>query len=181
MRSGRGGVVQDAEGQRSRLGEVIVLFLKLGTISFGGPAGHIALMERECTHRRTWLTREHFLSLLAATNLVPGPNATEMAIHIGYIRAGAAGLIGGGVAFILPAFAITLLLSWVYGAMGGLPQVSTIFRSVNPAVVAIVLTAAYRLGRSAIKDWRTLALFIICLAASLLGVNEILLLLLAGV
>jgi chromate transporter len=163
-----------------RLRDVIALFLQLGTISFGGPAAHTALMEREVVHKRAWLTREHFLSLLAAVNLVPGPNATEMAIHIGYVHAGRLGLIAGGLAFIIPAFVITLALAWLYVQMGSLPEVAAIFYGINPVVVAIILTATYRLGRTVIKDKRALALFAACLVAALLHINEVLLLFLGG-
>jgi chromate transporter len=163
-----------------RLGEVTALFLKLGAISFGGPAAHIALMEQETVTRRQWLSRVHFLDLLAATNLVPGPNAVEMASHIGFVHAGWPGLFAGGVSFILPAFAISLALAWVYVRFGALPQAAAIFYGINPAVLAIILVATYRLGRVALKDWRFLVLGILCLAAALLGANEVLILLAAG-
>lgn len=163
-----------------RLWEVATLFLKLGAISFGGPAGHIALMEHEAVHRREWLSRRHFLDLVAATNLVPGPNATEMAIHIGYLRAGWAGLVVAGACFILPAFAITLALAWAYVGLGGLPQVGAILYGVKPATVAIVAMAAWRLGRTSLGGWGARALFAAVLAASLLGADDLLLLIGAG-
>ncbi len=164
----------------TRLLEVTLLFLKLGTISFGGPAAHIALIEQETVHKRRWLSREHFLDLLAATNLIPGPNATEMAIYIGFIYAGWLGLIASGVAFILPAFAISLVLSWIYVYCGSLPQSNAIFYGINPVVVAIILTATYRLGRSAIKDRGTLAIALASFAAALMGLDEVIILLIAG-
>jgi chromate transporter len=164
-----------------RLLQVAGLFLKLGTISFGGPAAHIALMEQEVVHQRGWLSREHFLDLLAATNLVPGPNAVEMAIHLGFVRAGWPGLLAGGVAFILPAFFISLALSVVYVQYGALPQGAALFYGISPAVLAIVLAATYRLGRTAIRDKRSLALGVVCLGAALLGVNEVAVLVAAGV
>ncbi len=163
-----------------KLGEVADLFVKLGSISFGGPAAHIALMEQETVVRRQWLSREHFLDLLATTNLVPGPNAVEMAGHIGFVRAGWPGLIVGGVAFILPAFVISLVLAWVYSRLGALPQVTALFYGINPAVIAIILAATYRLGRTALEDWRFLVLGILCLAAALLGADEVSVLLAAG-
>ena len=126
---------------RRRLLEVIGLFLKLGTISFGGPAAHVALMEQETVSRRGWLSHEHYLDLLAATNLVPGPNAVEMASHIGFVRAGWPGLVGGGASFILPATLVSLALGWVYVRFGALPQAKALFYGINPAVVAIILTA----------------------------------------
>ena len=164
-----------------RLGEVVGLFLKLGTISFGGPAAHIALMEQEAVSQRGWLSREHFLDLLAATNLVPGPNAVEMASHIGFIHAGWPGLVAGGVSFTLPAALISLGLAWLYIRLGTLPQATALFYGINPAIMAIILIATYRLGRTALKDRRAIALSLICLAASLLGTNEVLVLLAAGV
>jgi len=160
--------------------EVAGLFLKLGTISFGGPAAHIALMEQEAVSRRRWLSREHFLDLLAATNLVPGPNAVEIAGHIGFLHAGWPGLVAGGASFILPAFLISLALAWAYVRFGTLPQVTALFYGINPAVMAIILTATYRLGRAALRDWRAIALALACLAAALPGVNEVVLLLAAG-
>ncbi len=162
------------------LREVAALFLKLGTVSFGGPAAHIALMEQETVSRRGWLTREHFLDLLAATNLVPGPNAVEMASHIGFVHAGWPGLVVGGASFILPAFCISLALAWAYVRFGSLPQVATLFYGINPIVLAIVLVATYRLGRAALRDWRAAVLAALCLLAALLGVHEVVVLLAAG-
>jgi len=164
-----------------RVIEVAALFFKLGAISFGGPAAHIALMEQEVVVKRGWLSREHFLDLLAATNLVPGPNATEMAIHIGFVHAGWPGLVAGGVAFIVPAFLISLALAIVYVRFGTLPQGAALFYGVNPAVMAIILTATYRLGRTAIRDKAAVALGVACLGAVMLGVNEVMVLLAAGV
>jgi chromate transporter len=160
--------------------EVTLLFLKLGAISFGGPAAHIALMEQEVVRKRGWLSREHFLDLLAATNLVPGPNATEMAIHIGFVHAGWLGLIAGGVAFILPAFLISLTLSYIYGQFGGLPQSAAFFYGINPAVIAIILTTTYRLGKVAIKDKFALMIALFSLGAALLNVDELLIFAIAG-
>ncbi len=169
-----------SEKPGQRLIEVAALFLKLGTISFGGPAAHIALMEQETVSRRGWLSREHFLDLLAATNLVPGPNAVEMASHIGFVHAGWPGLVVGGASFILPAFLITLALSGVYVRFGALPQATALFYGINPAVIAIILVATYRLGRAALRDWRAVGLAVASLAAVLLGVNEVVVLLAAG-
>lgn len=166
---------------KSRLLEVIGLFLKLGTISFGGPAAHIALMEQETVYKRQWLSPQHFLDLLAAVNLVPGPNATEMAIHIGFVRAGWPGLIAGGGAFILPAFLISLAVAMLYVRLGALPQVASLFYSINPAVMAIILVSVYRLACAAIRDRVSLLLGVASLGAALLGVNEVAVLLTAGV
>ena len=165
---------------RRRVLAVAGLFLKLGAISFGGPAAHIALMEQETVRKRGWLSREHFLDLLAATNLVPGPNATEMAMHIGFVQAGWSGLLAGGVAFIVPAFLISLALAIAYVRLGSLPQGTALFYGINPAVMAIILAATYRLGRTALRDKRTLGIGLVSLAAALAGVNEVVLLLAAG-
>jgi len=165
---------------RPRWLAVAALFFKLGAISFGGPAAHIALMEQETVRRRGWLSREHFLDLLAATNLVPGPNATEMAIHIGFVRAGWPGLIAGGLAFIAPAFAISLALAVAYVRLGALPQATALFYGINPAVMAIILAATYRLGHAALRDRRALGIGVLALAAALAGINEVVVLLAAG-
>jgi chromate transporter len=155
--------------------------LKLGTIGFGGPAAHIALMEEEVVARRGWLTREHYLDLVGATNLIPGPNSTEMAIHVGYVRAGWPGLLVAGAAFILPAVLITSAAAWAYVEYGSLPQVSPLLYGIKPVVVAVILGAVWRLGRSAVKGWRLLIIGLAVVAAVLLGVNEIVALLLGGV
>nr|MBC7243979.1 chromate efflux transporter [Chloroflexota bacterium] len=165
---------------KGRLLEVTWLFLKLGIISFGGPAAHIALIEQEAVHKRRWLSPEHFLDLLAAVNLVPGPNATEMAIHIGFVRAGWLGLIAGGGAFIVPAFLISLAIAMLYVRLGTLPQVANLFYGINPAVMAIILVSVYRLARVAIRDRLSLVLGIVSLVAALAGVNEAVVLLAAG-
>ena len=169
-----------SDGAGRRVLEVAGLFLKLGAISFGGPAAHVALMDQEVVSKRGWLARDHFLDLLAATNLVPGPNAVEMASQIGFVHAGWPGLVVGGVAFIIPAFLISLGLAWAYMRFGTLPPVAALFYGINPVVLAIVLAATYRLGRTALRDKRAVALAVVCLTAALLGANEILVLLAAG-
>jgi chromate transporter len=115
-----------------RLAEIALLFLKLGTIGFGGPAAHIALMEAEVVRRRRWLSHEEFLDLVGATNLIPGPNSTEMAIHVGYRKAGFAGLIVAGLCFILPAAVIVAIIAWAYVRYGTLPQLDIVLKSVKP-------------------------------------------------
>jgi chromate transporter len=167
------GAELPAFDKQARLGEVLSLFLKLGLISFGGPVAHISLMEQEAVHRRRWVTREHFLDLLAATNIVPGPNAVEMALHLGFVRAGWPGLVAGGVGFILPAFIISLFLAGAYVRLGALPQVAALFYGINPAVLAIILAATYRLGRTAVNGVSTAVLAAAALIAVLLGVNEV--------
>jgi len=160
--------------------EVIWLFLKLGTVSFGGPAGHTALMEQEVVQKRGWLTREHFLDALAATNLIPGPNSTEMAIYIGYVHAGRPGMLAGGIAFIVPAFAISLGVAIAYVRFRALPQATAVFYGISPVVAAVIIAATYRLGRTAIKDRVSLGLFLAALAAAVLGLSEVLILAACG-
>lgn len=163
-----------------RLGELAALFLKLGTIGFGGPAVHIGLMEAEVVRRRQWVSREYFLDLVGATNLIPGPNSTEMAIHLGFIRAGWAGLVVAGLCFILPAVLITAGLAWAYVEFGSLPQVAPFFYGIKPAVLAVILAAALRLGRTAVKSWRLGVVGVGVVVASLGGVNEVLALFVGG-
>ncbi|KAM3108430.1 chromate efflux transporter [Phormidesmis sp. 146-33] len=164
-----------------RLKELATLFFRLGIIGFGGPAVHIAMMEDEVVKKRQWLTREQFLDLLGATNLIPGPNSTEMAIHIGYVYGGWLGLIVSGVGFILPAIVITVAFAWVYVTFGTIPQIAFLLYGIKPAVLAIVLDALWRLGKKAVK---TRKLWVIAIAVSLLvwfgRVNEIVALLSGG-
>jgi chromate transporter len=158
---------------RTELGELAWLFLKLGATGFGGPAAHIAMMEDEVVGRRRWLTRERFLDLLGAANLIPGPNSTELAIHVGHARAGWAGLVVAGVCFILPAASIVTLLAAAYVRLGRLPEVAGILYGVKPVVIAIVLQAGWRLGRVAIRGpWLGL-LALAAAAANALGAGEL--------
>jgi chromate transporter len=133
------------------LRELAILFLRLGTTAFGGPAAHIALMEDEVVRRRQWLSRSTFLDLLGATNLIPGPNSTELAIHIGYRQQGWVGLIVAGGSFILPAMLMVMGIAWAYGRFGTLPEVTGLLYGVKPVVMAVVLQALWRLGRTAVK------------------------------
>lgn len=133
------------------VGEVVKLCGKLGIIGFGGPASHIAMLEDEAVARRKWLSREHFLDLVGATNLIPGPNSTEMMIHIGYQRAGWPGLIAAGISFVLPAVLLSTLIAWVYVKFGALPAVQPFLAGVKPAVLAVILGALWRLGQTASK------------------------------
>ncbi|MFZ5878470.1 MAG: chromate transporter [Chloroflexota bacterium] len=160
--------------------EVFTSFLKLGFTAFGGPAAHIGMFRDEFVRRRKWLTDEAFLDLLGATNLIPGPNSTEMAIHIGYLRAGWAGLIVGGLAFTLPAMLIVLVFAWLYVEYGSTPQASWLLYGVKPVMIAIILQALWELGRKAIKGKLTLAIGIACVVLYFLGVNEVLLLFAGG-
>jgi chromate transporter len=161
---------------RQRTAEVARLFLKLGLIGFGGPAAHIALMEDEVVRRRRWLTRERFLDLLGATNLIPGPNSTEMAIHVGLVRAGWPGLVAGGACFILPATLITLALAAAYARYGRLPEAGWILYGVKPVIIAVVVQAVWGLARKAIATPLAAAAAGAVLVLSLLGANEVLLL-----
>jgi chromate transporter len=164
-----------------RLGELAKLFFKLGVIGFGGPVAHIAMIEDEVVKRRQWLTREHFLDLLGATNLIPGPNSTEIAIHIGYIYAGWLGLIVAGVCFILPAVLITGIFAWIYVAYGTLPQFAPLLYGIKPAVLAIILNALWGLAKKAVKTRKLLVISVtVGLLTLLLQLNEVITLLIGG-
>jgi chromate transporter len=132
--------------------EVAAVFLKLGTIAFGGPAAHIAMMHDEVCRRRQWVDEDRFLDLLGAANLIPGPSSTEMAIYLGYERAGWRGLIAGGVCFIMPAMLIVLALAWAYVKYGNAPQAVGLLYGIKPVVVAIIVQALWKLLRTAVKS-----------------------------
>lgn len=163
------------------LKELAKLFLKLGSIAFGGPAAHIAMMEDEVVKKRKWMTSQHFLDLVGATNLIPGPNSTEMTMHCGHERAGWKGLIVAGVSFILPAVTITMILAWLYSTYGQLPAVTPYIYGIKPAVIAIILAAVYRLGKKALKNTELLILGVFTLVITLIGVHEILALFTCGI
>ncbi len=160
--------------------EVAAVFLKLGLVGFGGPVAHLALMEEEVVERRKWLTREHFLDLVGLTNLIPGPNSTEMAIHLGYLRAGWRGLLLGGLAFLLPAVILTTAVAWLYERYGTLAPARAAFRGIEPAVIAVIAVAAWRLGRTAVTSVPQ-ALFGAALVAGVLLGLDPLLVLFAGI
>ncbi|HAG80255.1 MAG TPA: chromate transporter [Cyanobacteria bacterium UBA12227] len=164
-----------------RLGELAKVFLKLGLIGFGGPAAHIAMMEEEVVKRRQWLTRSHFLDLVGATNLIPGPNSTEMAIHVGYTYGGWLGLIIAGVCFIFPAVCITAIFAWIYVKFGTLPQVAPLIYGIKPAVLAVILGAVWRLGKKAVKTYKLLIIGLGVSVLLFLGINEIIALFLGGI
>ena len=158
-----------------------LLFLRLGTTAFGGPAAHIAMMEDEVVRRRRWMTRDEFLDLLGAANLIPGPNSTELAIHIGHRQAGWPGLLVAGSSFIFPAVLIVIAIAWAYVRYGSLPQVAGVLYGVKPVIIVIVLQALWSLGRTAIKT-KWLALVAVGgVALTLAGVHELLILFGAGV
>ncbi len=165
---------------RARLKEVAALFLRLGATAFGGPAAHTAIMHDEVVKRRKWLSDQAFLDLVGATNLIPGPNSTELAIHIGYLRAGWRGLLVAGICFILPAMLIVLALAWAYARFGSLPQAQWLLYGIKPVVIAIVAQALWVLGRKAVKGWLSLVTGAVVLTAYFIGVNEIALLFGAG-
>jgi chromate transporter len=162
------------------LRDLAALFLRLGCTAFGGPAAHIAMMEEEVVHRRQWMTRQEFLDLVGATNLIPGPNSTEMAIHIGYRRAGWAGLAVAGTCFIVPAVILVTLLAWAYVNFGRLPQATALLYGVKPVVFAIVVQAMWRLARTAVKSTILGAVGGAALALTLTGIGELAILAAAG-
>ena len=160
----------------ARLWELASLFLKLGAISFGGPAAHIALIEAEIVRKRQWVTRQQFLDMLGAANLIPGPTSTEMAINIGFVRAGWAGLCVAGASFILPAALITGAFAWAYVRFGNLPQAGSILAGIKPAVLAVIAIAIWRLGKTAVKDIGLAVLGAVSLGMFFFGLNPILIL-----
>lgn len=159
--------------KEAHLSEVAKLFFKLGCIAFGGPAAHIAMMEDEVVTKRKWMSRQHFLDLVGATNLIPGPNSTEMTMHCGYERAGWKGLFVAGTCFIFPAVVFTGILAWLYVEYGKIPAVEPWLYVIKPAVLAIILAAIYKLGKKALKNWQLAVIGIAVIIASILGVNEI--------
>ena len=169
---------EDRDTSRAR--DVALLFFKLGTTAFGGPAAHIAMMEDDVVRRRRWLTQEQFLDYLGATNLIPGPNSTELAIHIGHARAGWPGLLAAGIAFILPSTLIVAAIASVYVRYGALPEVAALLYGVKPVVLAIVAQALWSLGRTAVKSAVLAAVGVAGGIAAAAGVHELLILAIAG-
>lgn len=157
----------------AKLKEVASLFLKLGIIGFGGPAAHISMMQHEVVAKRKWMDEQHFLDLIGATNLIPGPNSTEMAIHIGRERAGWKGLIVAGLCFILPAVLITGLFAWLYKQYGQLPQVQPFIYGIKPAIIAIILSAIVPLAKRSLKGVEMGLIGLAALILSLAGIAEI--------
>ena len=159
-----------------RLRELASLFLKLGAISFGGPAAHVALIEAEIVRKREWVTRQQFLDMLGAANLIPGPTSTEVAINTGFVRAGWPGLCVAGACFIVPAALITGAFAWAYVRFGSLPQAASVLAGIKPAVLAVIAIAIWRLGRTAVKDAGLAVIGGLSLAAFFLGLDPILIL-----
>lgn len=159
--------------RREGLAETAALFLKMGCLAFGGPSAHIAMLEDEVVTRRGWLDRQHFLDLVGATHLIPGPNSTEMMLHVGYERHGLLGLAVAGALFVLPATILTGLCAWAYVSYGTLPQVAPLFYGMKPAILALILLAVWRLGRGAVRDWRHAVVGLAVALAVLSGTDEI--------
>ncbi|MFO0794839.1 MAG: chromate efflux transporter [Candidatus Brocadiaceae bacterium] len=164
----------------THLKELAGVFFKLGIIGFGGPAAHIAMMEHEVVSKKNWMTREHFLDLIGATNLIPGPNSTEMAMHCGYHRAGWLGMIVAGLGFIIPATLITGAIAWFYQQYGSIPDIKPIWYGIRPAVLAIIINAVYKFGKKALKNWQLGIVGAAVMIASLAGMSEVIVLLASG-
>jgi chromate transporter len=162
--------------KRGSLKELALFFLRLGVTAFGGPAAHIAIMEDELVRRRKWLSREKFLDLLGASSLIPGPSSSELAIHIGYLRGGWAGLLVGGACFIFPAAILVGIIAWAYVRFGHLPAVAALLYGVKPVVIAVILQALWGLGRTAVKSWVLAIAGMLCVALSFAQVNVLLIL-----
>jgi chromate transporter len=166
--------------QRTSLGQLARLFLRLGTTAFGGPAAHVAMMQDEVVRRRRWLDEGRFLDLLGATNLIPGPNSTELAIHIGWQRAGWAGLVVAGVSFIAPSMLLTALFGWAYVRFGTVPAMGWLLYGVKPVILAVVVQAIAGLAPKAARTVPLAALGVLAAASSILGVHEIAVIFAAG-
>ncbi|NES74224.1 MAG: chromate transporter [Okeania sp. SIO2D1] len=167
--------------KKQRLRELATVFSRLGIVAFGGPAAHVAMMDDEIVKQRRWMSHEKLLDLIGVTNLLPGPNSTELAIHIGYERAGWSGLFVAGSCFILPAMILVWILAAVYSRYQTVPQVEWLLYGIKPVIIAIVVQALWKLGRKAAKDLPTTIAGIAAIATYFAGINEILLLLLIGV
>ncbi len=174
-------MITTPQTEKQRLLEVFLLFVRFGFTAFGGPAAHIAMFHDEVVERRKWISHQQFLDLLGATNLIPGPNSTEMAIHLGYLRAGWKGLILAGACFIFPAMLIVTFFAWLYTQYGNTPQAEWIFYGIQPVIIAIVLSALIGLGRVAIKNFATIAAGTIALILYFLNINPVLALIAASV
>nr|BBH87810.1 chromate transporter [Thermosporothrix sp. COM3] len=166
---------------RGRLAEVAGVFLRLGCTAFGGPAAHIAMMREEVVRRRRWVDDQTFLDLLGVVNLIPGPNSTELAIHLGYVRAGWPGLIVAGVCFIVPAMLIVLAFAWAYVTFGSLPQVGWLLYGIKPVIIAIVAISLWGLGKTVLRGWFAVVMAALLMGLYLLNVNEVLVLFGGGI
>jgi chromate transporter len=169
-----------SEKKHVPLGDLALFFLRLGTTAFGGPAAHVGIMEDELVRRRHWLSREQFLDLLGASNLIPGPSSSELAIHIGYLCAGWRGLLIAGSCFILPAALMVTALGWLYVRFGKLPAIANVLYGIKPVVIAVLVQALWSLGRTAMKTTFLGFVAVFSLLLSVFGLHPLLLLLLAG-
>src|SRR5208283_606649 len=169
------------EKREASLGEIALVFLKLGTIAFGGPAAHLAMMEDEFVRRRRWITPADFLDRLATANLIPGPSSTEVAIFVGQLKRGWRGLIVAGCCFIIPAAVMVSVIAWAYVRFGSLPKVEGILSAIKPAVVAIVIQALGKLGRTGVRTTLLAVIAVLAVGLSFMGVGPVLVLVFAGV
>lgn len=160
--------------------EVAAIFLRIGLTAFGGPAAHIAIMRHELVERRKWVSEAHYLDLLGATNLIPGPNSSEMSMHLGFVRAGWIGLLAGGVAFLLPAMIIVLGIAWAYVRYGSTPAVEWLLYGIKPVTIPLIVLALWGLGRKAVKGVTTALVGLAALVAHLAGANFVIVLLAGG-
>ena len=159
------------------LGELALVFLKLGTTAFGGPAAHIAMMHEEFVRRRCWITEEEFLDRLGAANLIPGPSSTELAIHIGLLKRGWRGLLVAGTCFIVPAAVLVGIIAAIYVRYGELPRVAGVLFAVKPVVIAIIVQAFWTLSKTAVKNWWLGIIGVLGAVAYACRVHELLILL----
>lgn len=167
--------------QKENIKDIARLFLKLGFTAFGGPAAHIAMMQQEVVQKRKWMDEQRFLDLMGAVNLIPGPNSTELAIHVGHERGGWRGLVVAGLCFVLPAVFITGTFAWLYKDYGQLPQIQPFIYGIKPAIIAIILAAIFPLAKKSAKNTLLVMIGILVLALSLLNINEIFLMFGAGI
>jgi chromate transporter len=167
------GRVGTTVAEQGNLREVAALFSKLGLIAFGGPAAHVALMRQEVVQRRKWVSEQQFLDLLGASNLIPGPTSTELAIYLGYTRAGPVGLLLAGLLFILPAMLLVLAFAWAYVQYGSTPQASALLYGIKPVIIAVIVQAIYGLLRTAIKTWLLGIAVVAALALYFAGLNPL--------
>ena len=172
--------IEQFETRDASLADIAIVFLKLGTIAFGGPAAHLAMMEEEFVRRRHWITHAQFLDRLATANLIPGPSSTEVAIFVGQLKRGWRGLIVAGCCFVIPAATIAAVIAWAYMRFGSLPKVEGIFLAIKPAVVAIVIQALIKMGRSGVRTISLALIAALAAALSILGISPVLVLGVAG-
>ena len=174
-------MAESAGIREASLGEIALVFLKLGTIAFGGPAAHLAMMEEEFVRRRHWITQAEFLDRLAAANLIPGPSSTEVAIFLGQLKRGWRGLIVAGCCFIIPAAVIVSLIAWAYVCFGSLPKAAGALYAIKPAVVGIVIQALGKLGRTGLRTIPLAVIAALAVVLNVMGVSPVLVLVFAGV